>query len=41
MTDLMWIAFILGLGLLGFVLIRLLGDPGSGSGASGDEGAGA
>lgn len=35
----MWIAFILGLGLLGFGLIRLLGNSGSGSGAGGNEGA--
>jgi hypothetical protein len=32
-TDLIWIAFILGLGLLGFGLIRLLGKGGEGEGA--------
>jgi hypothetical protein len=33
MTDLIWIAAILGLALLGFGLIALLGDGGQGAGS--------
>ena len=41
MDDLIWTAFVLGLGLLSLLYIALLGDPGSGSGTGGGEETGA
>lgn len=37
MDDFIWLAIIIGLSLLGLLYTRLLGDPGSESGAGREE----
>jgi hypothetical protein len=40
MEDVKWLAIVLGLTLLSLLYIRLLGDPGTGSGSGAGEEAG-